>query len=355
MPLFMINAEAENTESGAGDITEVHAVESNLPADVLDITGELKTDGSFSGTEALRRLWNRIISYTADSLRNEMSFALKILSITVFCALASALCTRKNIPDYINTAGCCTAAYMISGCADGIIRQAADAIFRLSDYSRAALPAIFTAAAACGAVTSASVKYASACLAVELFMSAAKDLIIPLIYSYTAVSLSSAVFDNSVLNAAAGFCRSTAVMLMSGICLAFSAYIGLSGLIAGSTDALAVKTARTVISNSLPVVGSIISDSASVVLASAALIKNSAGIFSLIAVCALCAGPFALLSVKMLLYKAVSAAADMLPGGRMSALLDSMGKAMAMLMGLIGSCGIMLFISIMSGIRVVTV
>ena len=73
-----------------------------------------------------------------------------------------------------------------------------------------------------------------------------------------------------------------------------------------------------------------------------------------LAVCALCAGPFALLSVKMLVLKAVAAATDMVPNGRLSSLISSVAAAMGLLLGLLGCCGIMLFISIMAGIKAVS-
>ena len=88
---------------------------------------------------------------------------------------------------------------------------------------------------------------------------------------------------------------------------AFCLYISLSGAISGSADALAVKTTKSVIASAFPIVGGILSDSAAAMLSAAGLIKNSAGVFCLIAVCALCAGPFALLSVKMLVFKLSSA------------------------------------------------
>ena len=64
--------------------------------------------------------------------------------------------------------------------------------------------------------------------------------------------------------------------------------------------------------------------------------------------------PFAALSVKLLVFRAAAAAADMLPGSRLSALINDVGTALGMLLGLVGCCGIMLFIAIMSGIKVVT-
>lgn len=353
LPLFAVTAYADDINREFANMTGIYEVENALNEDEKEISGKLSLDGELDVQGAFERMLTGIKEKALAALRGELKFILSILAVSILCALGASICSGGNVPDYIQIVGCCAVAYMLSGTMDGIISQAINAVNRLSDYSRAALPAIFTAAAACGAVGSATVKYAGACMAMELFMTAAKNFIIPLIYAYLAMSLSSAIFDNSLLTSGAKLCKSLAAWAMTIICIGFSGYIAMSGLIAGSTDVMAVKTAKTVISHSLPVVGGIVSDAASVVLASASLIKNSAGVFSLIAVCAMCAGPFAVLSVKMLLYKAVSAAAEMMPGGRISGLLNSMGNAAAMLLGLLGSCGIMLFISIMSGIRVI--
>ena len=56
---------------------------------------------------------------------------------------------------------------------------------------------------------------------------------------------------------------------MTGMTIAFTAYINLTGLISGSADAAAIRTAKTLISTVLPVVGGIASDASSAVLAAA--------------------------------------------------------------------------------------
>ena len=130
--------------------------------------------------------------------------------------------------------------------------------------------------------------------------------------------------------------------------------IGLSGIVSGSADAAAVKAAKTVLSSTLPVVGNILSDSASSLLAAASLIKNSAGIFCLIAVCAICAGPFALLAVKLLVFKAAAAVSSLGGSERYTRLLSGFGSVFAMLLGLVGCFGFMLFFSFLSGVRMVS-
>ena len=272
----------------------------------------------------------------------------------MLCALSGSLCSGKPIKEYINIAGCCAAAVSLLGSVDSIVGETVAALNQLSDYSKAALPAMFTAAAACGAVGSASAKYAATCLALDVLMSVSQKLIIPLVYSYLALAVAGSVFPNSLLSNTARLTKWIAGTIMTAMTIAFSAYIGMTGLVAGSVDAVAIKTARTVISTTLPVVGGIISDASGAVLSAASVIKNSAGVFGLIAVCALCAGPFTVLSVRMLVLKAAAAASDMVPNSRLSGLINSVSTAMGLLLGLLGCCGIMLFISIMAGIKAVS-
>ncbi len=354
IPGFAVPAYAEDIYEQAADETGIYAIEDQLPEEARDISGSLKVDGSYDTENALERLWNSLIDKIKGELGENIKTASALIAISMLCALSGSLCSGKPIKEYINIAGCCAAAVSLLGSVDSIVGETVAALNQLSDYSKAALPAMFTAAAACGAVGSASAKYAATCLALDVLMSVSQKLIIPLVYSYLALAVAGSVFPNSLLSNTARLTKWIAGTIMTAMTIAFSAYIGMTGLVAGSVDAVAIKTARTVISTTLPVVGGIISDASGAVLSAASVIKNSAGVFGLIAVCALCAGPFAVLSVRMLVLKAAAAASDMVPNSRLSGLINSVSTAMGLLLGLLGCCGIMLFISIMAGIKAVS-
>lgn len=354
IPGFTVPAYAEDIYEQAADETGIYAIEDQLPEEARDISGSLKVDGSYDTENALERLWNSLIDKIKGELGENIKTASALIAISMLCALSGSLCSGKPIKEYINIAGCCAAAVSLLGSVDSIVGETVAALNQLSDYSKAALPAMFTAAAACGAVGSASAKYAATCLALDVLMSVSQKLIIPLVYSYLALAVAGSVFPNSLLSNTARLTKWIAGTIMTAMTIAFSAYIGMTGLVAGSVDAVAIKTARTVISTTLPVVGGIISDASGAVLSAASVIKNSAGVFGLIAVCALCAGPFAVLSVRMLVLKVAAAASDMVPNSRLSGLINSVSTAMGLLLGLLGCCGIMLFISIMAGIKAVS-
>lgn len=339
----------------SGEGLDVSGVTEALPEETRGVGGTLTLDGSYDAGGALSRLWGKLLDQITASLRESAAPAAGLLVVSMLSAVACSVCPEARTASLIQASAAAAASLMLVSGLDSLTMQAVDALSQLLDYSRAALPAVFTAAAATGAVVTASARYAAACLALDVLMTASRRVTLPLIYAFLATAISGGVFPHPLLKTASKFLKKIATLVMTGSTTAFTFYLGLTGLVTGSADAVAVKTAKTVISGVLPVVGGILSDAASAVLSAATLIKNSAGAFALVAVCALCVGPFAALGVRMLLFRAAAAAAELSPGDRLPALLSDLSAAMGMLLGLVGSFALMLFFSILAAIRVAAV
>lgn len=351
LPLFSVTCFAESVPEETAEQTGAYHVQDGLSTEELEISGELRLDGAYDAKGALERGWKRLIEKFRETLRAEMGFGGKFLVIAVCCGLSGSLSSEGRIPRWFEIGACCAASCLLAAHVGGIFYQAEETLAHLHDYAKAAFPAFFTSLAASGATASASVRYASVVFASDLFMSAAQRLILPLIQAHLCLSICAAVFDHALLRSVCKITKACAVGSMSILCSVFCAYIGLSGVITGSADAAAVKTVKSVISAALPVVGSILSNSASGILAAAGMIKNTAGVFCLISVCAICIAPFACLSVKYLVYKASALLSSLSGSERYVQLISSMGAVYGMLLGLIGSFGFMLFFSFLSGIQ----
>ena len=328
--------------------------EEKLPEEAREIIGTVTGDGSYEAEGALKRLAESFFEKLRSSLKANLSAAASVMAVAAAVSLGLSFCDDGRIKLYINVVGVCTLAMLLIGRMDSIVSEITAALELLRDYSKAAIPAVFAAAAASGAAVSAGARYSAVCMALDVLMNTSHKLILPLINAFTALALSTAIFENSILTGLKRMIKWCAVTVMTGLTLAFSALIGLTGLVTGSVDAVAVKTARTVISGTLPVVGGIVSDAASAVLSSAALLRNTAGAVGMIAVCALCVGPFAALLVKSLMMKAGSAVCEAVPGLSLSRFLSDMGTAVNMLLGLLGCSTVMFFVSLSSAVRTVS-
>ena len=354
LPLFVSKAYAETDYAAIGDVFGVREMESPLQEEERRIAGQLSVDGGYDSRGALNRLWMSFLRHCRAAVRETLGLGTQLAAILLCCSLGGTLIDDRKNQIWIELAGCSASCMLLVGSVNSLVAQTTDAIYRLSDYSRAALPVVFTAAAASGAVGSAAAKYAAISFALDVLMSLSQKCIIPLIDAYLAAVLAGSLFPNAFLSGAARFCKWTGGILMTGCTLVFTVYLSMTGIVSSALDAATVKTARTVISATLPVIGGMIADASAAILSAAGLVKSCAGVFGLIAVSAISIAPFAVMGVKSLVLKAVSVFAEALDCPRFSTLYAGISSAVSMLMGLLGSCCIMLFLSLVSGMKAVS-
>ena len=219
---------------------------------------------------------------------------------------------------------------------------------------RAAAAALTAAAAAGGAVTSAAAKYAATALFMDILMTAARNLLLPLAYVCLAARTASAALDSPAIDGASKLISKLTAIATTAIMTAFTAWLGITGAVTGAADAVTARAAKTAISAALPVVGGVISDAASTVVAGAGLLKNAVGAFGLIAAASVCLAPFLALGLRYLCYKAAAALAAAFADKRVSGLISELGGVFGMVLGVVGASALMLFISIISVTKAVS-
>ena len=353
VPLFCGGVRAEATANQTLRIFDASQMQNSLRDEEREIGGTISADG-YDVRAALKRLWEIFAAKLKAQLHEELGFAAKLLALVFFSGFAAAVCQDGKMRGMIEICAVCLAAVLLTGGMSSLVSQTSDAVFRLSDYSRAALPAVYTAAAAGGSVNAAAAGYAQAAFALEVMMSLSRKMVVPLIYAMLSITLADVVFPNPILAALAKLTRWAAKTVLTWTTLAFTALLGMSSLIHTRMDAAAIKATRTVMSAAFPVVGGMLSDASSAVLAAGSAVAACMGAFGLVAVCAVCAGPFAVLSVKSLLFKAVAAVAESVQSPQMQRLFAGIDSAVMLLMGLLGANAVMLFLSFAAAIKVVT-
>ena len=101
-------------------------------------------------------------------------------------------------------------------------------------------------------------------------------------------------------------------------------------------------------------VGSILSDATGTVLAGAGMLKSAVGVFGLLAVLAICLTQFVTMAVQYLLYKLAAFLAGTVTEEPLAELIDALGSAFGLMLGMTGSCALALLISIISSVSVVS-
>ena len=132
---------------------------------------------------------------------------------------------------------------------------------------------------------------------------------------------------------------------------ALSMYVlDLTGSAAAFGTILAVSMIPTVL---LSPVGGIIADASETVLAGAGMLKNSIGVFGMLAILAACAYPFLQLGVQYLLYKLTAYLASVVGAPGLCKLIDGLGGAFGLILGMTGGCALLLLISVLASVGAV--
>lgn len=333
---------------------ELDKVQEALPPEVDKILGGLQPTESGMGDKGLERLWKAAKGDVLGIFQNALSSALKIVAVVLLCTAAGAAMGDGPAKEMVRFGTTVSVAAVAVSNVHAFIGLGIETLYRLSDYSKALLPAMCTAAASAGAFTSASAKYAATALFLDVLISLSTKIIMPLISIYLAAVVANAVLEKDKLANISKLLKWACTTALSLLVTGFVAYLGMTGLISGKADQMAARLTKTALGTALPVVGGILSDTAETLVAGAGLLRNAIGIFGLLAVTAVCLLPFLKLGVHYLVYKGTAAFAEALADKRLAELISDVGTAFGMLLALVGAGGIMLFVSVISSMKAVT-
>ena len=186
----------------------------------------------------------------------------------------------------------------------------------------------------------------------DLLVNLINGLLVPLLYGYIAASVAQAATGSDGLNRLADLLKWTVTTVLTVVMLTFVGYLTASGVVAGTADAATVKAAKFAISGTIPVVGGILSDAAETMLASAGVLKGTVGVFGMLTILGICLLPLLRLSVHYIAYKLVAALAAALGSGPVYGMVDRLGSAFGLLLGMMGACCLLQLIALVSCVSV---
>ena len=341
----------------------VEARAAEVPKDVTDAlpeqSEELMEDTDASDAQGfaagVSRILEKMGGKAGDILRQRVRGAASILLVVVLCGAIDGFSqgTGGKAAAFLPMAGALSVTLLTAGSLDSLIGLGAETIGQLDTFSKALLPTLAAAMAASGQVSTAAFQQVTTVFLVDLLMDLINGLLLPLVYLYIGVLTASACLSESSLPALAEGLKKAVTWLLATALVAFTVYLSVARVIAGAADGATVKVAKAAISGAVPVVGSIIAETAETVLAGAGMLKNTIGVFGTLAILAACAYPFLQLGVQYLLYKLTAYLASAVGAPGLCKLIDGLGGAFGLVLGMTGSCAVLLLVSVLSSVAAV--
>lgn len=234
---------------------------------------------------------------------------------------------------------------------NSMIDLARNTITELSEYGKLLLPVMAASMAAHGGVTSSTALYAGTVAFDTVLTTAISKLMVPMVYIYLILSVAAGATGENMLSKLreqvkwlVSWCLKTAVTVFTG-------YMGVTGVVSGTTDAATVRATKLTMSGMVPVVGGILSEASEAVIVGAGVMKSAVGVYGLVALVAIWITPFIRIGVQYLLLKLTAALCEMFDLKGINGLVGAFSSAMGLLLGMTGAVCVLLLISVICFMR----
>lgn len=281
----------------------------------------------------------------ADSVKICISLIAVVLIINILQSFA------KHNYGVIQLTGCVLIGIFLLEPLNSMINLATHTLFELSEYGKLILPVMTAALAAQGGGSSSAALYAGTAFFDAVLSKGIVKLTVPLLYVFLAFGIAESAIGLDILKKIRNFVKWLMTWSIKIILYAFTGYLSITRVITGVVDSSALKATKLTISGMVPVVGGIISEASDTILVSAALMKNAAGIYGIIAVFAICINPFIKIGTLYLLLKITTAICSVFGSKQSVSLVQDFTTGMGFVLAMTGTVCMLLLISLVCYIK----
>lgn len=322
-----------------------------VPASAAEITApevpksgsEMMPENTESFGDGLWELLQNALLQLRPDLQEAAKVSLGVIAAVMMVSLLQSFSGSVKMVSNLAGAASITAALLLS--TNSLIHLGAETVTELSEYGKLLLPVMTAAMAAQGGVTASAALYTGTAVFDSVLSSLISKLLVPMVYLYLALAAANSAVGEEMLKKLRDFVKWLVSWCLKTILTVYTTYMGITGVVSGTTDAAALKATKVTISSVVPVVGGILSDASEAVLVSAGLMKNTAGIYGILAVLAVFIQPFLKIGVHYLILKLTAAICEVFGAKRMTELIADFSTAMGLLLAMTSSVCLLLLIS----------
>ena len=299
-------------------------------------------------------LIQRILSVFTKEIKTSISLVLKIISVSILCSLL------KSIQDHNESSVSEVAFYicylfvvtLVINSYIEIAMLCSDTMTKLNDFMNILTPLILTLLVANGSIASVTIMQPVLILMTNITNTLITKIILPIIFISMVINIIGNISDNIDVSKLPLILHKTSVWTVNFILGIFIGILSLEGTLSANVDGLTAKTAKTVVSTVIPVVGKALSDATDSIIGAASITKNALGIVGVIAIVGIVCIPIIKAFVMMFIYNISAALIEPLVDKRMTKCIADAGNAIKIIFALMSTVSILFIISITLMIKV---
>lgn len=272
------------------DITNAQKILDELPPALDDGLNVESLQESGGVLRSFLQLIQNIVTESKDFMRAPFNLFVRTMGVALFSLLLGfandGTSGARSMRFAVNAAVCLSVGGIVSSTIITMINGADETVSIMSRAIESMLPVLSGILVASGGFTSAALYGFATSVAASAVASIMKNVVHPLTGILLGLGLVSALCENDLHTLAEGIRRGV-IRVLGIVSTGFVSLLSLQTLISGNTDNLALKAARLILGNSVPIIGHAVSDAAATLAGSLRIVKGTVGVAGILLIAAL--------------------------------------------------------------------
>ncbi|MFS0643973.1 stage III sporulation protein AE [Siminovitchia sp. 179-K 8D1 HS] len=220
------------------------------------------------------------------------------------------------------------------------------AIDSMTQFIFALIPLILGLIASSGGVTSSALFHPLLIFLIHTSGLLVKNVVLPLLLLALILHIVSSLNEQYKVTQLAGLLKKGSIVVLGIFMTVLLGVISLQGTASAVADGVAIRTAKFVTGNFVPVVGKMFTEAADTVLTAGLLLKNAVGLAGVAIVLIIAAFPAVKILIIVFIYKLAAALLQPIGSGPVISCLDAISKSMLYVFASLAIISFMFFLSI---------
>lgn len=284
-------------------------------------------------------------------LGTEVQVGIKsLISILVIIIIHSIL---KSISESLENDGISKLIYYVQYIAivtvvmtnfSDVIQMVKTTTDNLVGFMNTLIPVLISLMLYTGSITTSSILEPIVLFLINFIGNMIQSILIPVILLVASISIISKISDKVQVEKIAKFLKSSTTFFLGLVLTIFVGVVSLEGTLASSVDGITAKTAKTIVSSAVPVVGKILGDVVDSVLGCGVILKNAVGFLGVIIIIGICILPILKLSILTISYKLLASVSEVVADSKIVSLLEQVADIFKILLGILVTVSFMVMI-----------
>ena len=322
---FGINSFIENSKQYTGEFF--------ADADISEIL-----NSAISGKVDNSKIYKKILNILGTEVQTGIKSLLSILAIIIIHSILKSISEsleNDSISKLIYYVQYIAIVTIIMSNFSDVINLVKQTSNNLIGFMNTLIPVLVSLMLYTGSITTTSILEPIILFLINFIGNLIQNILIPIILIIASISIISKISDQVQVAKLSKFLKSSTLWFLGIILTIFVGIVSLEGTLASRVDGITAKTAKSIVSSAVPVVGKILGDVVDSVLGCGIILKNAVGFVGVVIIISICIVPILKLSVLTISYKLVASISEVIADAKIVKLLDEMGDIFKILLGIL--------------------